>query len=147
MRPPRTCPRCLREDAGVVPLADPLALVCRYCGFIWEVSAPEPVVRDGVIVGHIHHVSPEPTPAQGLTATGEHMAQVIEEAAAKHGHRPAVLHVLLKAFDAGYRAGLAATPLDRRQFELRGTLPEPPSRWAPEDEDGRRQDCTSDFSH
>lgn len=69
---------------------------------------PEPVVRDGVVVGHIHRRSDEPTPAQELTATGEPMAEAAAQVAAKYGHQPDVMHLLLKAFDAGYRAGLKA---------------------------------------
>lgn len=33
-----TCPRCLNLDAGMIPLADPEAVVCRVCHFIWERS-------------------------------------------------------------------------------------------------------------
>ncbi len=36
--PRPSCPRCGTGDAGTVPDADLLALVCRFCRYIWEGS-------------------------------------------------------------------------------------------------------------
>lgn len=116
------CPRCRGPEAGTVPKCDPLAFVCKYCQYIWDGDlvpptkpAPEPVTRDGAVVGHIHRKSNEPKPKREKLATGEDLAKTVAEAAGKHALNPAVVRLMLKAFDHGYRTGVRVTLADIRR--------------------------------
>ena len=110
------CPRCRASEAGTVPRADPLAFVCRYCQYVWDSAAPpatdpapEPVVRDGAVLGHIHRKSDEPKPVRPKLATGEDLAETADRAASEHHANPAIIRLLLAAFDRGYRTGVKVT--------------------------------------